>query len=324
MFLHAITACSVALAAAAISPSAWAQAYPSKPIKLVVPFAAGGATDVVARTLGEKLQARTGQAVVIDNKPGASSMIGADAVAKASADGYTLLVSGSSTYSVVPALKPRLPYDHEQDLALLGIVAKAPLVLVVSPATPAKKLGDLLALAKQKQGQLTYATFGPGSAPHLAGELLSHEAGIKLLPVPYRGSAPATLAVIAGEVDIGIDTLAATLPHLRAGKLRALAVLDTHRSEALPDVATLAELGLPGATFEGWYGVAAPARIPSAIQQRLTRELSAIMAEPDVREKLRNAALEPVWQDGATFRVKVQAELAKYAAVGKRANIVLD
>jgi tripartite-type tricarboxylate transporter receptor subunit TctC len=314
------------LFAVAAAGSAFAQApsYPAKPVRVVVPFAPGGATDVVARSIGEAFQARTGQAMVIDNKPGASSVIGADQVAKAAPDGYTILVSGSSTYSVVPALKPQLPYDYQKDFALLGIVAKAPLVLVTGAGTNARNFAEMVALAKKSPGALSYATFGPGSAPHLSGEMLAHEAGIKLLPVPYRGSAQASMALISGEVSVGIDTLASALPHIKSGKLRALAVVDAQRVEALSDVPTLTELGLPKATFEAWYGVAAPAKTPAPVLQQLARQLAAIMADPAVKDRLRSGSLQPVWLDAEAFQAKVQSEVAAYGAVAKRNNITLD
>lgn len=312
------------LTALGVGFGAQAQTYPAKPIKLVVPFPPGGATDIVARALGERLQARLGQSVVIENKPGGSTLIGADAVAKAPADGYTLLVSGSSTYSVVPALRPTMPYDARKDLLPIAIVARAPLVLVAGSATQAKTLAEFIALARSRPGELTYATFGAGSGPHLAGEMLSHEAGIKMLPVPYRGSAPAAMALVGGEISVAYDTLASAMPHIKAGKLRPLAVSDTHRASSLPDVPTLAELKLPKATFEGWYGVAAPAGLPDAVVQVLTRELTAILALPEIKEKWQASGLEPVLLDSAAFAAKVQAEIATYAAVGKRASITLD
>ena len=323
------------LAAGLLMPLAgngWAQAagstaaaaWPTRPLKVVVPFPPGGATDLVARTLADRLQARLGQTVVVDNRPGASTTIGADAVAKAPADGYTLLVSGSSTYSVVPALKPRLPYDPRKALSLVGIVAKAPLVLVAGPRTPARTLAELLAQAKAQPGQVGYATFGPGSAPHLAGELLAHEAGVQLLAVPYRGSAAAVMAVVGGEVAFAIDTVASAAPQIQAGKLRALAVLSPQRALALPEVPTVAELKLPKAVFDGWHGVAVPAGTPPAVLARLSAEVAAVMALPEVRQKLLTAGLEPVFIDAAGFQAKVAAEVETYTALGQRTGIVLD
>jgi tripartite-type tricarboxylate transporter receptor subunit TctC len=312
------------LTAALFGVPALAQTWPAKPIKLVVPFPPGGATDAVARTLAEKLQSRLGQAVVVDNRPGASTVIGAAAVAKAPADGYTLLLSGSSTFSVVPALKPQLPYDPKKDLAPVAIVARTPLVLVAGPATPVKSLAELVALAKSRPGDLSYPTFGPGSAPHLAGEMLSHEAGVKLMAVPYKGSAPAALAVLGGEVSVAFDSIASVLPHIRSGKLRPLAVMDASRVGALPDVPTLAELKYPKATFEAWFGVAAPGGTPRPVLQAVSRELAAVLALPDVKEKLLTAGVEPAFSDSAAFAAKVQSETEAYAAVGKRANITMD
>ena len=319
-FLNASLLCAAALAA----PYAQAQSYPSKPIRIVVPFGPGGATDVVARTVADKLSARLGQPVIVDNKPGASTMIGADAVAKAAPDGYTLMVSGSSTYTVVPALKERMPYDPQKDLALIALLVKAPLVLVSGPSAPVKSLAELVALGKSKPGELGYATFGTGSAPHLAGEMLAHEAGIKVLAVPYKGSAPASMALLGGEIHYAIDTIPSVGPHIKSGKLRPLAVTSVQRASALPDVPTLGELKLGKASFDGFYGLAAPAGIPAAIQQLLGRELAAIMALPDLKDKLLAAGLEPGFLDAPAFNAKVVVEIATFKAAGKRANIVMD
>lgn len=322
---HLLNTCLLGIAVLA-APLAQAQSpnYPHKPIRIVVPFGPGGATDVVARTVADKLSARLGQAVIVENKPGASTMIGADTVAKAAPDGYTLMVSGSSTYSVVPALKERLPYDPQKDLALIALLVKAPLVLVSGPATPAKTLAELVALAKSKPGELSYGTFGTGSAPHLAGEMFAHEAGIKVLAVPYKGSAPASMALLGGEIHYAIDTIPSVGPHIKSGKLRALAVTSVQRASALPEVPTLGELKLGKASFDGYYGMAAPAGTPAAIQQLLGRELAGIMALPDVKEKMLAAGLEPGFQDAAGFKAKVAEEIATFKAAGKRANIVME
>ena len=322
---HLLNTCLLGLVALA-APYAQAQtpSYPHKPIRIVVPFGPGGATDVVARTVADKLSARLGQAVIVENKPGASTMIGADTVAKAAPDGYTLMVSGSSTYSVVPALKERMPYDPQKDLALIALLVKAPLVLVSNSATPVKTLAELVALAKSRPGELSYATFGTGSAPHLAGEMFAHEAGIKVLAVPYKGSAPASMALLGGEIHYAIDTIPSVGPHIKSGKLRALAVTSVQRATALPDVPTLGELKLPKASFDGYYGMAAPAATPMAIQQLLGRELAGIMALPEVKEKMLAAGLEPGFQDAAGFKAKVAEEIATFKAAGKRANIVME
>ena len=323
-FLNASLLSAVALAAPYAQAQAQTPSYPSKPIRIVVPFGPGGATDVVARTVADKLAARLGQPMIVDNKPGASTMIGADAVAKAAPDGYTLMVSGSSTYTVVPALKERMPYDPQKDLALIALLVKAPLVLVSGPSAQVKSLAELVALGKSKPGELGYATFGTGSAPHLAGEMLAHEAGIKVLAVPYKGSAPASMALLGGEIHYAIDTIPSVGPHIKSGKLRPLAVSSVQRITALPDVPTLGELKLGKASFDAFYGLAAPAGTPVAIQQLLGREVAAIMALPDVKEKMLAAGLEPGFLDAPAFNAKVVDEIATFKAAGKRANITME
>lgn len=314
----------VALAAAFASAAVFSQTWPTKPIKLIVPFPPGGATDVVARTLGERLQSRLGQPVVIDNRPGASTMIGATAVAKAPPDGYTLLLSGLSTYSVLPALKQQLTYDAKKDLAPVAIVARTPLVLVVGPATQVKSLAELITLAKSKPNELTYSTFGTGSVSHLAGEMFSHEAGVKILPIPYKGGAPATMAAISGEVNFTIDTLASATPHIKAGKLRALAIVGVSRVGTIPDVPTMAELNFPGSTLDSWYGVAAPVGTPAQVLDTLSRELAAIVAQPEVKDKLLAIGVTAGFSDARAFAAKADAELQSFTEIGKRANITLD
>lgn len=279
---------------------------------------------MVARTLGDKLQTRLGQPVIIDNRPGASTMIGASAVAKAAPDGYTLLLSGSSTFSVLPALKSQLPYDPKRELTPIAIVARTPLVMVAGPATNIRSLADLISLAKNKPNELTYSTFGPGSVSHLAGELFAHEAGVKLLAVPYKGGSPATLAALSGEVTFTIDTLASATPHIKSGKLRPLAIVGPSRVGTIPDVPTMAELNLPGSALDAWYGMAAPAGTPSAAIDMLSRELSAVLSQPDVKEKLIAIGVEAGYSGAAAMASKATAETQLFAELGKRANISLD
>ncbi len=297
------------------------EAWPDRPLKLVVPFPPGGGTDIVARALGQGLSEQLGQPVVIDNKPGAATIIGTDAVAKAAPDGYTLLISGSTTFSVNPALRAKLPYDPVRDLAPIAIVARTPLVLVVGAGTPWGTLPELLAAAKAKPKALRYATFGAGSGPHLAGELLGLAAAVQLQGIPYRGSSQAALALMSGEIEVGIDTVASVAPHVRAGKLRALGIVGAARSSLLPEVRTLAEQGLPEATFDAWYGFAAPARTPHPVLEKLTRAVSAAMRNPALVAQLRSQGLEPVVIEAAAFRSQMEGEISRYRALAHRAGI---
>jgi tripartite-type tricarboxylate transporter receptor subunit TctC len=298
--------------------------WPAKPIRLVVPFPPGGGTDLIARAMGQRLGERLKQPVVIDNRPGASTTIGADAVAKAAPDGYTLLLSGSTTFSVNPALRAKLPYEPLRDLAPIAIVARTPLVLVVAQNAPWKTVDQLIASAKARPQGIRYATFGAGSGPHLAGELFALAAGVKLQDIPYKGSAQATLAVISGEIEVDIDTVATVAPHIKAGKLRALGIVGASRSSLLPDVKTLAEQKLPDATFDAWYGVAAPAKTPAPVAERLSRELKAVMADPDLQSRLRAQGMEPVAIGAAEFRSQMESEIARYRALAHRAAIAIE
>ncbi len=311
--------------ATAISP--WVLAsdtWPNRPIKLVVPFPPGGGTDLVARAIAPALAAKLGQPVVIDNKPGAATIIGTDAVTKAAPDGYTLLLSGSSSFTVNPALRTNLPYDVAKDLAPIALVAQAPLVLVV-PATPKyRTLGDLIQTARAKPGSVNYATFGAGSAPHLAGALFALATGIKIQDVAYRGSAQALTGLLGGELDFAIETVASTLPHIQSGRLRALAIVGRTRSSNLPDVKTLAELQLPDASFDGWYAMAAPSNTPKPVLQRLSREVSALMETSDIKAQLKMQGLEAVHLGAAQLRATMERETPRYRALAHRAGIKVD
>ncbi|WP_184531503.1 tripartite tricarboxylate transporter substrate binding protein [Variovorax sp. Sphag1AA] len=317
---------SLALAATVLGPaiSLAQEAWPAKPIRLIVPFPPGGGTDLVARALGQKLGERLKQPVVIDNRPGASTIIGTDAVAKSAPDGYTLLLSGSTSFTVNPALRAKLPYEPMRDLAPIAIVARTPLVLVVAQNAPWKTVDQLVAAAKAKPQGIRYATFGTGSGPHLAGELFALAADIKLQDIPYKGSAQSTLAAISGEIDLDIDTVATVAPHIKAGKLRALGIVGASRSSLLPDVKTLAEQKLPDATFDAWYGFAAPAKTPAAVVERLSRELTAVMADPALQAQLKAQGMEPVAIGAAAFRTQMESEIARYRALAHRAGIAME
>ncbi|MFY3383663.1 Bug family tripartite tricarboxylate transporter substrate binding protein [Paracidovorax sp. MALMAid1276] len=314
------SASSLSTAQTAAPPEAW----PQRPVRVVVPFPPGGGTDAVARALGQKLSARLGQPVVTDNKPGASTIIGTEAVVKAEPDGHTLLVSGSTSYTVNAALRHKLPYDPLKDLAPVAIVARAPLVIVVNANAPYKDLAALLAAAKAAPRTINYATFGSGSAPHLVGALLEQAANVRFQDVPYRGSAQAMMGLIGGEIQMAIDTVASAAPHVRSGKLRALAIAGHERARALPGVLTVVEQKLPDAAFDGWYAIAAPARTPTPVVDRLIREVEAAMRDPQLQEQIRAQGMEPVFVGPKAMHAAMDNEIGRYRALAHRAQIVVD
>ncbi|CAN7321846.1 Bug family tripartite tricarboxylate transporter substrate binding protein [Polaromonas sp. LjRoot131] len=291
---------------------------------MVVPFPPGGGTDVAARIIGERLSARLGQPVVIDNKPGAATAIGVGMVIAAEPDGYTLLFSGSTSYTVNPAVRSKLGYDPFKQLSPIAMVARTPLVLVTSSTGPYKTLKDVLAKAKAEPGTVTYATFGAGSAPHLAGEMLANASGVKFSAIPYKGSAEADIGVVRADVSMGIDTLAAVNPLVQSGKLRALAVVSEKRSAQIPGVPAYGELQLSSALLDGWYAIAAPAGISPAVRDQLQQALTAIIAEPAVGRKLQQQSLEPAFLGPQALRDLMDSEITRYRATVARAGIRLD
>lgn len=313
-----LVASTLAGTAAAAAP------WPAKPVTVVVPFPPGGGTDIVARLLANKLQPALGQPVVIENRPGAATAIGARAVADAPADGYTLLLSGSSTYSIVPALRKDLPYDPLKSFAPIAIVADAPLALLASPKGTVKTVADLTATYGSAPQSAMYATFGNGSGPHLAGAMLASTLDLPLTPVPYRGSGPAMTAIISGEVPLGFDTIAAAAPQVRAGNVLALAVTGDRAAALLPGVPTYADAGIGNASLVSWYGLAAPAGTPDAVLKTLYDAVKGAMDDPQVRETFVNSGLDPVLLDAAAFRARMRQEIAQFEEVARTSNITMD
>lgn len=316
---------AITLAATVPAGSAHA-AYPDQAIKIVVPFTPGGATDAVARLLATQLSGKFGQPVIVENRPGASTVIGADAVARAKPDGYTLMLSGSTTYTVLPALKPSLSYDPTRSFEHIGIVAMAPVVLLAQNGLAATTPQEAAAAARQQsaKGGLMYGTFGPGSAPHLTGEMFAQAAGAKMMPVPYKGSAQLITALIGGEIALGVDTVSASAAQVRAGKVRALAVTGDQRMPQLPDVPTFAEAGMPDVSFVGWYGLVAPAQTPAPVVDALNRAVSEIMQDEQVRKTVSDLSLVPVFLPAQPFRDQIAKEVTTFSGIATRAGITLD
>jgi len=315
-------ACLSAGLACALPQNASAQAWPNKPIRLVIPFPAGGATDIVGRTMAQKLSTALGQQVVVDNKPGAGGSIGADIVAKAPPDGYTLLMATSSTHSIGPALNPRLPYDAFKDFAPLGHVANAPSVLVVGDRFPAKTAQELIALIKKSPGQYNFGSSGIGTYPHLAAEMFKWRAGgLFVVHIPYRGTGLVIGDMMGGQITFLMDSVVSAQPHIKDGRVRALAVSGVRRSTALPGVPTFAEVGVPGMDFSNWFGLFAPAGTPPEIVARLNREINAALSAPDVIERMDRVGAEPVTGTPEQFAKTYRDEFTSWKAVIQRAGI---
>ncbi|OUL99967.1 ABC transporter substrate-binding protein [Variovorax sp. JS1663] len=308
--------------AVALAPPVGAQgAYPTRPVTMVVPYPAGGSADILARTVGQKLGERLGQPVVIDNRAGAGTAIGAKHVAGAPADGYTLLMGTVSSQAINPAMN-KVGYDPVKDFTPVAPLASIPFVLVAHPSFAGKSVADVIAQARAKAGELSYASAGPGTSNHLAGELLASAAGIQLLHVPYKGSAPALNDVVAGHLPLMFDLQATALPYVRSGKLRALAVTGRTRSSLLPEVPTVIESGLPGYEVSAWFGVFAPADLPRPVLDRLHAEISAVLQAPEMQKRLQELGAEPEQGSADAFAKFTRAEATKWATVLKNAGLV--
>ena len=320
--LAALIAGAAALAIAAM-PAA-AQSFPSKPIRLVVPFPPGGPLDASARLIGQKLTEAWGQTVVVDNRPGAGGNIGADLVAKSAPDGYTVVMGALSTHAVNPHLFPKMPYDAVKDFAPITLVAITPNVLVVNPSLPVNSVKELIAYAKAHPGKLSFGSGSNGSAGHLAGELFKIDAGVDMVHVPFKGGAPATQALLAGDTQLMFDNLANATPQVKAGKLKALAVTTAQRSRLAPELPTMADAGLAGFDISTWYGLLAPAGTPRDIIAKWNAEVTRILNAPDVREKLMAQGAEPAPDTPDQFAQFIAQELAKYQRIVKASGAKVD
>jgi tripartite-type tricarboxylate transporter receptor subunit TctC len=306
----------LALAAVLGSASAVAQSYPSRPLRLVVPYPPGGPLDIMARAIGQKLSEAWSQPVVVDNRAGAGGNIGAELVAKSAADGYTLLMGAVATHAINPSLYAKLPYDPVKDFVPVALVAQVPNILVVNPAVPARTVKELIELARARPGYLNFGSGSTGSTGHLAGELFNTMAGVKMVHIPYKGGAPAMADLLAGQVQLMFDNLANALPNVKAGRLRALAVTTLARSPAMPELPTIAESGLPGFDLTTWFGIMLPAGTPPGIVARLNAEIVRALNATDVRERLEKMGAEvPANNTPEHFAAFIRSEAAKYAQV---------
>ena len=312
------------IAIGAVAPVAAQGTYPTKPVRLVVPFPAGGTTDILARAVAQKLSETWGQQVIVDNRPGAGGNIGSELVAKSPPDGYTLLMGTVGTHAINPSLYAKMPYDHVKDFVPVILVAGVPNVLVVNPSLPVNSVQELIAYAKANPNKLNFASSGNGTSIHLSGELFKTMTGVQMTHVPYKGSAPALTDLIGGQVQLMFDNLPSSLQFIKAGKLRALAVTSLARSSTLPELPTLAESGLPGFEASSWFGVLAPAGTPNDIVKKLNGEIAAWLASPDAKEKL--AAQGAIAAGGTpdTFVTHIAAESAKWAKVVKVSGAHVD
>lgn len=317
----AAMACAAWCAAAA--PHAWALDYPNKPVKLVVPYPPGGPTDIVARVVAQKLQEQMGQPVVIDNRPGAGANLGAEAVARSAPDGYTLMVA-TTAHAINPSLFSKLNYSLLKDFAPVSQLTSGPLVIVTNPALPVTNVAELIALAKSKKNGLNYASSGNGQSTHLSAEMFSAMAGVKMSHVPYKGSAPALTDVMAGQTDLMFDTMLSSMPHVKAGKLKAVAVTSSQRSPVAADVPTVAESGLPGYEAIAWNGILAPVGTPKEVLERLNAELRKALENAEVKQRFAAQGFSSAWDTPAAYGSFLQAEVNKWAKVVQSSGAKVD
>jgi tripartite-type tricarboxylate transporter receptor subunit TctC len=321
--IRRIAAALIALLAIGAA-DARAQGYPNKPIKFVVAYPPGGAADILARLIGQRLSERLGEPVVIDNKPGAGTAIGTDLVAKSAPDGYTILMGTVSSHAINPALNTNVGYDPVRDFQPISLVASLPFVLVVNPSVPATSVQELIALAKAQPGKLNFSSAGNGTSNHLAGELFKSLAHVDIVHVPYRGSAPALADVVSGQITMMFDLTLTSLPQMQAGTVRGLAITTPKRSPLAPNLPTVAEFGVPGYDVDAWFGVFAPAKTPAAIVKRLNAETVAIMRQPDMAQKLAAQGAAPLTSSPEEFATYVKSEATKWGKVVKDSGMTVN
>jgi tripartite-type tricarboxylate transporter receptor subunit TctC len=297
--------------------------YPVRPVRVVVGFPAGGPSDILARLVAQKLGEATGQQFIVDNRGGASGMIGAELVAKAPPDGYTLLIV-PATHAVNPSLYRKVPFDTTRDFTPVSLVAEGPFMLVVHPSLPAKSVQELIALARRRPGELNYASAGVGGLPHLAGELFKSTTGIRMNHIPYKGAAPATIDLVAGHVTIMFNNMLSAVPHVKGGRLRALGVTTMKRSSAVPDVPTIAESGVKGYEVSGWYGVLGPAGLSAEVLDRLNGAVNRGMRQPEVVKRLAGEGVDAVGSTPEEFAARIRREMTKWSAVVKASGATAE
>ena len=306
------------------SPVVCAQSYPAKPIRFYTPYPPGGTTDILARIVGAKMHEAWGQPVIVEAKPGAGGNIGADFVAKSTPDGYTLLMGASGPLAINASLFSKLPYDPAKDFAPVVLSASVPLVLVAHPSLPVKNVREFIALIKARPGQFNYASAGPGSPQHLTAEMFKFMTKVEMTHIPYKGSGPAIVDLIGGQIPFAFESMIPVLPHVKGGKLHGLAVTSAARSPVLPEIATVAEGGVPGFESIAWYGVVAPAGTPKEIVAKLNGEMVRIANMPDIKQRLMEMGSPPVAGTPDQFGALIKSEIPKWAKVVKQANVSLD
>lgn len=320
-----LSAVVCALGAAAGAPAmAQEAAFPNKPITLVIPFPPGGATDVLGRLIGKKLGDKLGQTVVIDNRAGGGTTIGASSVASSAPDGYTLLLSSGTTFTVNPAVRAKLPYDPVKSFDPIGITGRTGLILLANKDVPVSDVKQFVAAVKASPDKYSYGSFGAGTTSQFAGEMFFHEAGLKIQHVPYKGSAPAMTDLMGGQIPFTVDTVSAAIPQLKSGKIKAIAVTTAKRSALLPTVPTLAESGYPGLAMDTWLAMVAPRGLPPAVKSRLELTLAQVVADPETRDKMLAVGFEPSYGSAKALADLIDKELPLMRAIAQRANISTD